>query len=276
MTDATQPQKDALLTTAVLACLAAVGSAVIGVLVVHFFETPKTVGAFIACAVFAFAAIAANAYWSVATAPRQSDSKPHVAELTATPTDEPTQSATPSRDDPADEPETFAPSTPEDPAETDSGTYYLFDMPTRDTEKEGRPGQCTSYCTGFEAGAAHIGGSTYPRSYLMEVAADGRRSTAAWAIARSCSTFTAIVGINDDTVPLSRVSFEVSLDGQPSQNQVDVTNAEPSELSLDVSGVANLQIIAYASETDGRKEVDVVWGDAHLECTPGSLAPLSK
>lgn len=152
------------------------------------------------------------------------------------------------------------------------GTYYLADLSPRATEKEGRAGRCTSGCTGFHEGAAKIGASLFSKSYLMEVAPDGRRSTATWSLARACTGFSVTVGIADDTQTGGVVTFMVAADGTEVA-RATTGLADPRRLSFDVTGAATIELAAAAQSTDDDEDLDVVWGDAQVECTPGALDP---
>lgn len=194
----------------------------------------------------------------------------------------PSASPTPTVDTAAPSATTPSPSaeagTPPPALESDStpsgadGAYYLADLSPRATEKEGRAGRCTGGCTGFHEGAAKISASLFSRSYLMEVAPDGRRSTATWSLARACTGFSVTVGIADDTQTGGVVTFMVAADGTEVA-RATTGLADPRRLSFDVTGAATIELAAAAQSTDDDEDLDVVWGDAQVECTPGALDP---
>lgn len=162
--------------------------------------------------------------------------------------------------------------TQEPSVEDGTGIYYLADVSPRATEKEGRPGRCTGGCTGFTSGAAKIGASLFSRSYLMEVASDGRRSVAVWSLARACTELSVTVGISDNTQTSGVVMFSVSLDGK-SLGQAKTGVAEPRKLQLDVTNAATLELAAAAQSADDDGPIDIVWGDAMVRCAAGALGP---
>lgn len=150
--------------------------------------------------------------------------------------------------------------------------YYLADLPTVKVEKEGRAGQCTGGCTGFHQGAGRIQGKVYPNSYLMEVAADGRRSVATWNLARSCSSLSLTVGLDDLVAPAAQVTFTLSTDGASPQELATVELATPGHVAdFPVDGVAQIEIAAHVSGSTPDSAVDILLGDARLTCAPSSL-----
>lgn len=122
-------------------------------------------------------------------------------DATTTPTPTPTVSA--ATISPSGSPEASSPglqSSTVSPSATPSASrYFLAKLAPVASEKEGRPGSCTGGCTGFTSGPGRIAGMVYPVSFLMGNDGDGRRSTATWNLARSCSRLEMTVGVDDST-----------------------------------------------------------------------------
>lgn len=183
------------------------------------------------------------------------------------------ETAAPSPEVPSGEtstpPATEEPSVP--PSESPAITlYYLSDVYPVATEKENRPGYCTGGCTGFRPGSARIGPNVYPKSYVMGNDGDGRRSVAVWNTARSCSRLEMTVGVDNSTVSRSQFTFTLSKDGKPPSVLATTGLAEPKNVTVDLEGVAQIQIAAYVSGPKA-EGVSMVLGDAVLTCLPGSL-----
>ncbi|WP_143483587.1 NPCBM/NEW2 domain-containing protein [Propionicimonas paludicola] len=154
--------------------------------------------------------------------------------------------------------------------EQPSGRYYLVNLRRIEEEKEGRVGSCTGGCTGFAPGPGHIGGSVFPRSYLMGVAGDGRRSRAVWNSVNSCSALDATVGL-DDSSGAGQVTFTISRDGGPAEELATTSLGQRQLVSVPLDGVAQFELAAYVSGSPVPQGVKVVWGDAVIVCEPGSL-----
>lgn len=190
----------------------------------------------------------------------------------ATPSDSATEAVTPTAE--AEE-ASMAATSPEagaeTPAEIGPSEYYLAALPTISREKEGRPGRCTGGCTGFRQGSGRIQGTVFPTSFKMSVAADGRRSTAVWNLARSCTTLNMTVGLDDERSPMANVTFTLSKDGSTPEHLVTVGLAEHGLVSESVEGAAQIQIAAYVSGTRAESEVPILLGDARVTCVAGTL-----
>lgn len=156
-------------------------------------------------------------------------------------------------------------STPGVPQET---TIYLAELGAVSTEKEGRAGRCTGGCTGFRPGSGGIAGKLYSRSYLMEVASDGRRSTAKWNLKGQCSELNGTFGLADDNSDDAQVTFTLKKDSGPSKDLSVASLSNPGTVeNVDVSGAAQIEIAAFVSGGDPNSDLDVVLGETYVTCT---------
>lgn len=199
---------------------------------------------------------------------------------------EPTQSAsvtsTPPDQLPTAEPTNTAeaPVGQDEPTEADSAEptadenpehrYFLGDVRRIRTEKEGRAGGCTGGCTGFRAGSGRIGGTVFSQSFLMGVAADGRRSVAAWNSVRQCSSLEATLGL-DDASTSAEVTFTISRDGGSAEWLATTSLAQTEPIYVSLDGVAQFELAAYVSGAKAENDVRVVLGDAVMICRSGSI-----
>ena len=182
-------------------------------------------------------------------------------------------STSPAPEEPSSVPETTEPTTSSAASDEDqstSGRYYLADVRRVETEKEGRVGGCTGGCTGFKGGSGRIGGEVFPQSYLMGVAADGRRSTAVWNSVNSCSVLDVTVGL-DDSSTAAQVTFAITKDDAAPEVLGTTTLGRSIAVESSLDGVARFQLAAYVSGSEASDEVRVVWGDAVMTCRPGSI-----
>lgn len=152
--------------------------------------------------------------------------------------------------------------------------YRLSDLWPVYSEKEGRPGSCTHNCTGFDPGAARVGGDVYPNSWLMQIDGDGRRGTMQWNPAGACESIRGHVGLTDDSLP-TEVTFtiEATLIGgsQAETSRLGTsTTGQLDEFDIDLGDVATFTIAAYVS---GREvdDAQVALADVELMCRPGSM-----
>jgi hypothetical protein len=147
-------------------------------------------------------------------------------------------------------------------------TYYLADVPYTQVEKEGRPGNCTGGCTGFDSGSARIGGNVYPNSWLMQIDGDGRRSTTTWNTVRACTSLDATVGLTDDS-PATQITFTATTD-QGTEKRATASIGDVNPRHLDLTGGRTLTIAAYVTGNEVDRP-DIAWGNLRITCRPGSI-----
>lgn len=181
-----------------------------------------------------------------------------------TPTSESSDAPSTSTDTPTSE----TPEVTSDPDVSQETTIYLAELGAVSTEKEGRAGRCTGGCTGFGPGSGGIKGKSYSRSYLMEVASDGRRSTAKWNLKGQCSELNGTFGLADDNSDDAQVTFTLQKDDGLSKDLAVVSLSNPGTVeNVDVSGAAQIEIAAFVSGGDPNSDLDVVLGEAYVTCT---------
>ena len=105
-----------------------------------------------------------------------------------------------------------------------------------------------------------IAGQVFDKGVGMH--ATGQLST--WLV-RTCTTFDAVVGIDDEVSQSGSVRFEVWGDGQLLHATDVVTSGTAVPLSVDVSDVRRLTLRAHEA-TNGKNYDHADWGDARLTC----------
>jgi hypothetical protein len=87
-----------------------------------------------------------------------------------------------------------------------------------------------------------------------------------YALAGACSTYQAVVGIDDEVAPKGRVTFEVWADGTRLYDSGVVTGADAGKtVSVSIAGKNELRLIV----TDGGNSVNndhADWADAKITC----------
>ncbi|WP_255491791.1 MULTISPECIES: NPCBM/NEW2 domain-containing protein [unclassified Actinotalea] len=106
-----------------------------------------------------------------------------------------------------------------------------------------------------------IAGQVFDKGVGMH--ATGQLTT--W-LGRTCTTFEAVVGIDDEVTQEGSVSFQVLGDGMLLADTGVVTSASGGvPLSVDVTGVRSLTLIAHEA-TNGKNFDHADWGGAQLVC----------
>lgn len=152
---------------------------------------------------------------------------------------------------------------------SDSTRYYLAELDYVDVELEGRSAGCTGGCAGFEKGAAKIGATNYPQSFITRMDGDGGRSVSTWNALRSCDSFEASLGLTNDSDSTS-ATFTISKDGGSPEVLDVVATGDVAPVTVNMSGVSRFTLAAYVSGAE-TEHAEAVWGDAVLTCTAGSL-----
>lgn len=153
-----------------------------------------------------------------------------------------------------------------------SQTYRLSEMEPIETVKEGRRSGCTGGCTGFTADAARIGGTIYPRSWLLGVDADGARSSITFNPSKSCRELRGSVGLSDKS---SRTEITIAVEKDGSEPEVLATAplGEAKKVKVDLNNVATFTLSAYISGSEVENATAVL-GDMVMTCEKGSRDPL--
>jgi hypothetical protein len=107
-----------------------------------------------------------------------------------------------------------------------------------------------------------LNGMTYARGLGIHAAADVR-----YALGGTCSTFTAIVGVDDEVGANGSVVFQVWTDGVKRYDSGVLTGADPGKnLSVDISGASQLALIA-SDAGDGSNYDHGDWANPQLTCS---------
>ncbi len=110
--------------------------------------------------------------------------------------------------------------------------------------------------------AISIRGTTYAKGLGAHAASDVR-----YAIPQGCSTFTAIVGVDDEVAPNGSVIFQVLLDGTKVFDSGIMTGTTAGKnVSVGVAGASQLALIV-ADDGNGLTQDHADWANAQLSCT---------
>jgi alpha-galactosidase len=155
-----------------------------------------------------------------------------------------------------------------EPARPPAGKVYLSDLPWIYAVNGLGPVE-KDHSNGFSApgdgGPLSIRGVTYAKG--LGVAGP---SAIVYRLARACTTFTANVGIDDQTNGLGSVAFQVWADGAKLFDSADgggvMTGASAAvPVEVDVTGKQRLKLLV-TNGGDGSNWDYAAWGDAQLDC----------
>jgi alpha-galactosidase len=156
----------------------------------------------------------------------------------------------------------------QEPAHPPAGKVYLSDLPwiyaangVGPVERDQSNGASMS----GDGGPISIRGTTYAKG--LGVAGP---SAVVYRLAKACTTFSAMVGLDDQTKGLGSVAFQVWADGEKLFDSADVSAvvtglAEAIPVQVDVTGKRRLKLLV----TNGGNGSDwdyLSWADAHLDC----------
>ncbi|MFF0087669.1 NPCBM/NEW2 domain-containing protein [Streptomyces canus] len=146
------------------------------------------------------------------------------------------------------------PSGPTEPESTSaaSQTQYLSELePLTSTQ-------------GVDTSSADVNGKGFARSVTLTANAAGPVNSAEYNLGRHWSTFTATVGLRDDSPTGGSLAFEVMVDGTRKYRMV-INLGESQDVKLDVSDALRLKLtVTYTGQDTGNAYYGS-WGDAHLE-----------
>jgi len=201
--------------------------------------------------------------------------------LPDSPTSQPTTGPSITETTPTDEPSTTAPATPDEqstpdpsvvvdtteppstptPAPNAFGWYYLADLHPVSTVL----GQnCTGGCTGFQSGPGSLG-QVYPQSYVMRVSRRGSLSVSVWNALRACTTFDAMVGL-DDMSDSTEARFTITPDGSSPVTVATVRTGQPKHVTFNLKNVYRFTLATNLTKPEANEQ-KTVWGDAKVYCT---------
>ncbi|QJT04068.1 hypothetical protein G9272_30430 [Streptomyces asoensis] len=117
---------------------------------------------------------------------------------------------------------------------------------------------------GVDAGAADINGRGFARSVTLSANAAGPVSFAEYNLGRQWRTFSATVGLRDDSPTGGSLTFEVVVDGSKKYGK-GIPLGESQEVKVDVTHALRMKlIITYAGQEAGSYYYGS-WGDAKLK-----------
>lgn len=133
-----------------------------------------------------------------------------------------------------------------------SQTQYLSDLdPLTSTQ-------------GVDTSTVEINGEGFARSVTLLVNAAGPVASAEYNLGRHWETFSATVGLRDDSPTGGKLTFEVSVDGKQKYGQA-IPLGTSREISLDVNGALRLKLTVTYSGQDAGSSYYGSWGDARLQ-----------
>jgi alpha-galactosidase len=156
----------------------------------------------------------------------------------------------------------------QEPARPPRGKVYLSDLPwiygangLGPVEKD----QSNGTSGAGDGGPLSIRGTTWAKG--LGVAGP---SAIVYRLAKACTTFTANVGIDDQTNGLGTVAFQVWADGSKLFDSTDgggvlTGTSNPVTVHVDVTGKQRLKLVV-TNGGDGPGWDYATWGDAQLEC----------
>jgi len=147
-----------------------------------------------------------------------------------------------------------------------SGGGYLSDIPWTSMINGWGPAERDHSNGELGANDGHqisLGGVTYPKG--LGVHAD---SQLRWQLAGQCSTFSAVIGVDDEVGAAGSVIFQVYVDGALRFMSPVMTGSTPAQsIQVDVSGGSELALfVHYAWDDYASDHAD--WADARVVCTP--------
>lgn len=116
---------------------------------------------------------------------------------------------------------------------------------------------------GVDNSAAEINGRGYARSVTLTTSAAGPVNSVEYNLGRHWRTFTATIGLRDDSPTGGVLTFEVTVDGARKQRE-KIPLGESREIELDVSDALRLGLTVTYSGQDAGNYYYGSWGDAQL------------
>ena len=115
----------------------------------------------------------------------------------------------------------------------------------------------------FREDSFEVNGVTYPRSIAQSVPSYATHVSAQINLSRSCTTFRATVGLDDEAVSTAKRSVQLHADSLEIWSREGLGLGESIPISLDVTGALRMRFDVTKSASNGAY---VVYGDAELLC----------
>uniref|UniRef100_A0AAU2ACG9 NPCBM/NEW2 domain-containing protein n=1 Tax=Streptomyces sp. NBC_00093 TaxID=2975649 RepID=A0AAU2ACG9_9ACTN len=117
---------------------------------------------------------------------------------------------------------------------------------------------------GVDTSAAEINGRGFARSVTLTANAAGPVNSAEYNLGRHWRTFTATIGLRDDSPTGGVLTFEVTVDGTR-KYRGKIPLGESRDIELDVNDALRLELTVTYSGQDAGNYYYGSWGDAQLE-----------
>jgi hypothetical protein len=117
---------------------------------------------------------------------------------------------------------------------------------------------------GVDTSAVEINGKGFARSVTLTANAAGPVNSAEYNLGRHWHTFTATVGLRDDSPTGGTLTFEVVIDGTREYRET-IRLGESQAVRLDVSGALRLKLTVTYTGHDAGNVYYGSWGDAGLK-----------
>lgn len=120
---------------------------------------------------------------------------------------------------------------------------------------------------GVDTSTVEINGQAFARSVTLAVNAAGPVASAEYNLGRHWDTFSATVGLGDESPTGGLLTFEASVDGRQEYSQT-IPLGKTQRIGLGVNGALRLKLTVTYSGQDAANSFYGCWGNAHLQAPP--------